>query len=85
MTSGETMQAQFLEQHVDLTTAVEPLSLREVPLPVPGEKDVLLRGSVCGVCHTELDETVYPFSEANQALRDLKAGYLRGARVLAVH
>jgi propanol-preferring alcohol dehydrogenase len=33
-----------------------PLELVSLPEPVPGEKQVLLRVSACGVCHTELDE-----------------------------
>jgi propanol-preferring alcohol dehydrogenase len=33
-----------------------PLEFAEVPTPVPGEGEVLLRVSACGVCHTELDE-----------------------------
>jgi propanol-preferring alcohol dehydrogenase len=34
----------------------EPLSLVEIPCPEPGQGEVLVRVSVCGVCHTELDE-----------------------------
>ncbi len=34
----------------------EPLKMTDVPTPVPGPKEILLRVSVCGVCHTELDE-----------------------------
>jgi propanol-preferring alcohol dehydrogenase len=33
-----------------------PLEFAEIPEPVPGEKDILVRVSACGVCHTELDE-----------------------------
>ncbi|MGV8078804.1 MAG: zinc-dependent alcohol dehydrogenase family protein [Syntrophales bacterium] len=33
-----------------------PLEFAEVSTPVPGEGEVLLRVSACGVCHTELDE-----------------------------
>lgn len=33
-----------------------PLSLDSVPVPRPGEGEVLLRVRACGVCHTELDE-----------------------------
>jgi len=28
----------------------------ELPAPVPGDSEILLKVSVCGVCHTELDE-----------------------------
>lgn len=34
----------------------EPLELTEVPDPVPGPREVLVKVSACGVCHTELDE-----------------------------
>jgi len=33
-----------------------PLKLMDLPDPVPGEKEILVRVSACGVCHTELDE-----------------------------
>ncbi len=45
-----------LNKIVDLRTEKEPLVLTELPIPVPGEKEVLLKVSTCGVCHTELDE-----------------------------
>jgi len=33
-----------------------PLELADVPDPVPGPDEVLIKISACGVCHTELDE-----------------------------
>jgi len=33
-----------------------PLEPAELPEPVPGIREVLIRVSACGVCHTELDE-----------------------------
>ncbi len=33
-----------------------PLELTDLPDPVPGEKEISVRVSACGVCHTELDE-----------------------------
>ncbi len=33
-----------------------PLKLEERPVPVPADADILIEVSVCGVCHTELDE-----------------------------
>ncbi len=33
-----------------------PLKPVELPDPVPGKGEILIRVSVCGVCHTELDE-----------------------------
>jgi len=34
----------------------EPLSAVELPVPVPGQGEILVRVGACGVCHTELDE-----------------------------
>jgi len=34
----------------------EPLKMVDLPDPVPGEGEILVRVSACGVCHTELDE-----------------------------
>ena len=34
----------------------EPLTLADVPTPTPGDGEVLIEVSACGVCHTELDE-----------------------------
>lgn len=33
-----------------------PLEMVDLPDPVPGEGEILIRVSTCGVCHTELDE-----------------------------
>jgi len=33
-----------------------PLDLVDLPVPVPGNDEILVKVSVCGVCHTELDE-----------------------------
>ena len=40
----------------DLLTNPKPLTLADVPDPEPNIKELLLNVSVCGVCHTELDE-----------------------------
>ena len=50
------MKAMVLEKITDLRKNNKPLILRKMPEPVPGEKEILLRVSTCGVCHTELDE-----------------------------
>lgn len=34
----------------------EPLVITDLPDPVPGPKEILIKISACGVCHTELDE-----------------------------
>jgi len=48
------MKAQILKE----VSPVEnrPLELAELPAPQPRSKEILLRISACGVCHTELDE-----------------------------
>ena len=34
----------------------EPLKMIDLPIPIPGRKEILVKISTCGVCHTELDE-----------------------------
>jgi len=51
---GGTMKAMVLDK-VSLV-AEKPLRLVDLPQPVPGRGQILVRVSVCGVCHTELDE-----------------------------
>jgi propanol-preferring alcohol dehydrogenase len=34
----------------------KPLRMEDLPDPVPGPGEILVKVSVCGVCHTELDE-----------------------------
>ena len=50
------MRAMVLERIVSLDATSEPLASRQVPDPEPGEGEILVRVSACGVCHTELDE-----------------------------
>lgn len=50
------MKAMLLKRLCNLEGCVAPLELAEVPEPVPGERDILIRVSACGVCHTEIDE-----------------------------
>ena len=40
------------------TSSIErkPLRMEDLPDPVPGSEEILVKVSVCGVCHTELDE-----------------------------
>jgi len=45
-----------LHRIAPLSEAAEPLVADTVDDPVPGPGEVLIRVSVCGVCHTELDE-----------------------------
>ncbi|MEM0253002.1 MAG: zinc-dependent alcohol dehydrogenase family protein [Candidatus Bathyarchaeia archaeon] len=48
------MKAQVLRRISMVEEA--PLELLDVPIPRPKDKEVLIKVSVCGVCHTELDE-----------------------------
>jgi propanol-preferring alcohol dehydrogenase len=50
------MKAMFLKQLCRLEENQTPLELVNLPEPVPGEKEILIKVSACGVCHTELDE-----------------------------
>jgi len=50
------MKAMILARIVSLTDNTRPLRLIEMPEPAPNDHDVLIQVSVCGVCHTELDE-----------------------------
>ena len=46
----------ILKKLTDLEKNPAPLEMVELPLPRPGEREVLIKVTVCGVCHTELDE-----------------------------
>jgi propanol-preferring alcohol dehydrogenase len=48
------MKAQLLERLGPVDE--KPLKLREVAIPQPKAKEILIKVSVCGICHTELDE-----------------------------
>lgn len=50
------MKAMLLSKLCDLTKDHSPLTLTELPDPVPAAGEVLIRVSACGVCHIELDE-----------------------------
>jgi propanol-preferring alcohol dehydrogenase len=50
------MKAMVLKRITNLRENEAPLELVDFPKPVPGGKDLLVKVSVCGVCHTELDE-----------------------------
>jgi propanol-preferring alcohol dehydrogenase len=44
----KTMQAAVLTEHK------QPLELREIPIPEPGNGEVLIEVEACGVCHTDV-------------------------------
>ncbi len=48
------MKAQVLREISPLES--RPLELAELPVPRPKAREILVRVSACGVCHTELDE-----------------------------
>ena len=50
------MKALLLRRLGTLESLHDPLEWADVPDPIPGPGEVLVRVSACGVCHTELDE-----------------------------
>jgi propanol-preferring alcohol dehydrogenase len=50
------MKAMILKEMSDLETNRHPLEPVDVPRPEPGEREILIKVTRCGVCHTELDE-----------------------------
>jgi propanol-preferring alcohol dehydrogenase len=50
------MKAMVLKKVGSLADNPEPLALEELPEPRAGDGEVVVQVSVCGVCHTELDE-----------------------------
>jgi alcohol dehydrogenase, propanol-preferring len=50
------MKAMVLKEIGSMEKNKTPLRLVDLPIPEPGGKEVLVRVSRCGVCHTELDE-----------------------------
>jgi propanol-preferring alcohol dehydrogenase len=50
------MKAMTLKRIARLAGNPNPLDCEEWPIPVPGEGELLIKVSACGVCHTELDE-----------------------------
>ncbi|HOO14490.1 MAG TPA: zinc-dependent alcohol dehydrogenase family protein [Candidatus Marinimicrobia bacterium] len=50
------MKAYLLPQIYDLNKNENPLIYADVEQPRPTSNDILIKVSVCGICHTELDE-----------------------------
>ena len=50
------MKAMLLRETASLARNPTPLSLQDIPDPILGPGEVLVRVTACGVCHTELDE-----------------------------
>ncbi len=58
-----------------LNPQATPLLPMDLPIPEPGSQEVLIKVSVCGVCHTELDEiegrtppSVFPMVPGHQVV-----------------
>ncbi len=50
------MKAMVLNNICNLSQNKNPLQCVELPVPEAGAREILVRVSTCGVCHTELDE-----------------------------
>jgi alcohol dehydrogenase, propanol-preferring len=50
------MKAMLLREIASIAKNPKPLTFEEISEPKPNADEVLIRVSVCGVCHTELDE-----------------------------
>jgi propanol-preferring alcohol dehydrogenase len=50
------MKAMVLNQTMNLSENKTPLALVDLPKPVPKDGEILVKVSVCGLCHTDLDE-----------------------------
>ncbi len=50
------MRAMLLKKLSSLEKTRKPLEMADLPVPVPGDGEILLQIAACGVCHTELDE-----------------------------
>src|SRR5512139_3097089 len=65
-----------------------PLQYAELPDPVPGDGEILIRVTACGVCHTELDEIEgrtppprLPVVPGHQVVGRVISGSTQGQRV----
>ncbi len=50
------MKAWVISEIKKIEEGSPPLSLVEMEKPLPGNREILIRVLVCGICHTELDE-----------------------------
>jgi alcohol dehydrogenase, propanol-preferring len=81
------MKAMVLKKIVNLAENSSPVDLDDVPVPVPKESEILVKVSVCGVCHTELDEiegrtppSKYPIIPGHQIIGHVEATGSKGKR-----
>ena len=50
------MDAMMIDRICDLAETASPLTRVRLPIPEIGDRQILIKVKVCGVCHTELDE-----------------------------
>lgn len=50
------MKAMVLNRISSLWENKNPLDMTELEIPIPGQGQLLIRVTTCGICHTELDE-----------------------------
>jgi len=50
------LKAYFISEIKDLKKTETPLTIADVEQPRPTSSEILIKVSVCGICHTELDE-----------------------------
>ncbi|MGM0621162.1 MAG: zinc-dependent alcohol dehydrogenase family protein, partial [Bacteroidota bacterium] len=50
------MKAWIIDKISDLNRESQPLTLTDIPEPVPEKGEILVKIKACGVCHTEIDE-----------------------------
>ncbi|NBB77150.1 MAG: alcohol dehydrogenase catalytic domain-containing protein, partial [Bacteroidetes bacterium] len=50
------MKAMILNEVCDLSENERPLEEADLSVPKPADGEIRIRVSVCGVCHTEIDE-----------------------------
>jgi propanol-preferring alcohol dehydrogenase len=81
------MKAMVLNKVSLLSENKSPLDLVTVPVPQPGPEEVLIKISVCGVCHTELDEiegrltpTHFPVIPGHQVVGTITKSGLRSSK-----
>ena len=82
------MKAMVLNKIVDVRTHPAPLSMQQIPEPIPGEGEILIKISTCSICHTELDEIEgrtpppeLPMVLGHQVVGTVERGPNRGQRV----
>lgn len=50
------MKAMVLKRICSINDTKNPLAIADLPVPAPRDNEILIKVSVCGICHTEIDE-----------------------------